>query len=51
MTKRLQINIDVTEKEKAKILDNSRVYGFRSVSEYIRFVALNAKIGVNSNDK
>lgn len=50
MTKRLQINIDVTEEEKKKIQENTAKYGFRSVAEYLRMVGINATVEVKIND-
>jgi hypothetical protein len=41
-----QVNIRFSNEEKVKIEDKSKEYGFETISEYLRFVGLNAVVEV-----
>lgn len=43
-----KLNFWVTEEEKQLIEQNQQLYKFNTLSEYIRFVAINSKIKVES---
>ena len=45
-----QINIKITKLEKEKIEQQAKKYKFASVSEFLRFVALNSNIIVESKN-
>ena len=46
MTKKESIYFRVTPEEKQKIEQNKNDLGFESLSDYLRFVALNAQIEI-----
>lgn len=46
-----KLNFWVTEEEKHLIEQNQKLYAFNTLSEYIRFVAINSKIKVESCQK
>jgi predicted DNA binding CopG/RHH family protein len=49
--KNKQINIKVSESELNQIKEKTKQLKFNTVSEYIRFIILNAKVEVSSNGK
>lgn len=48
MLKKYGINIRVTKEEKHQLEKNYKKYNFISLSDYLRFIGLNADIGVKS---
>ena len=46
--KNKQLNIKISDKEKEIIENKAKMYNFATVSEYIRFVALNSTIETKS---
>jgi hypothetical protein len=48
-----QFNFKCTDDQKAKIQERAGLFGFSSVSAYIKFVSINAtiKVGVNNGNK
>lgn len=51
MSKKLGINIRVTEEEKKKIESNAKNHNFISISEFLRFAGMNIKIKGTGNVK
>jgi hypothetical protein len=43
MNQRNNLHIRLTNEEKKKIEENSIKFGFHTMSEYVRFIALNVK--------
>ena len=43
MSKKNDLHIRLNEQEKQKIDENSKKFGFHTISEYVRFIALNVK--------
>lgn len=48
MAKRTAIQIRIDEKTKAKIEEKAKGLGFKSLSEYMLFIALNAEIKITA---
>ena len=46
--KNKQINVKISEEEKEIIEKKAKIYNFTTISEYVRFVALNSIIEVTS---
>ncbi len=51
MSKDKQIHIRITDDEKDKITIKAVSLGFKQISEYLRFVGLNAETKVEVKDK
>jgi hypothetical protein len=51
MSKDRQIHIRITDEEKEKILLKADNLGFKQISEYLRFVGLNAETKVEIKEK
>lgn len=51
MNKNKQIHIRITDEEKDKILIKANNLGFKQISEYLRFVGLNAETKVEIKEK
>jgi hypothetical protein len=47
--KQKQINVVFEKTDHKKIVEKQKAYGFKTLAEYIRFVALNAEIIVKSD--
>ena len=43
MNQRNNLHIRLNDEEKKKIEENSKKFGFHTMSEYVRFIALNVK--------
>lgn len=46
-----QINVKVSDEEKLKIESNSKKLGFYSISEYMRFICINAVVTIEVLNK
>lgn len=51
MSKEKLINTRITDEEKEVMLKKCKEYGFKTLSEYLRFVGLNAEIKVIGEKK
>lgn len=43
MSQKNDLHIRLTEEEKNKIEENSKKFGFHTVSEFVRYIAINIK--------
>ena len=51
MNKEKQVHIRITDEEKEKMVLKANDLGFKQLSEYLRFVGLNANVKVNVKEQ